>query len=391
MAPPELLMEPMLIRSDNPAMDELNDLAWELGQASQAISSPRLEPVRYAMARLVRSMNCYYSNLIEGHNTQPIEIDRALANNMNENPEQRDLQTEAKAHIEVQRWLDEDHGLDDIGFGIAGVREIHQRFYQAMPPRMHVVRHPHTDARIPIGPGQYRQTDVQVGRHIPVEASDIGRCMERWESVYTSLSPRNLPVATAAAHHRLAWIHPFLDGNGRVARLITHAMLKKAMGGVELWSVSRGFARDSDLYKRLLANCDHPRRGDLDGRGQLSESSLVEFTRYFLETALDQVGFMRTTLRTEDFTRSLLEWVRSQPTLAKGDQLIEQVILYGSVERGSVPDILGMPERTARRVVKALTEHYLLVSDSHRSPLQLNIPLHAAQAVFPEMVPGNAI
>jgi hypothetical protein len=50
-------------------------------------------------------MNCYYSNLIEGHRTHPIEIERALAQAFSIDPRQRELQLEAKAHIEVQREI----------------------------------------------------------------------------------------------------------------------------------------------------------------------------------------------------------------------------------------------------------------------------------------------
>lgn len=389
--PPQVQMEPLLIREDAPGLGELQDLVWELGQRSPEIANSRLSAVHGAVARLVRAMNCYYSNLIEGHNTQPIEIDRALANQFEADPQQRDLQEEAKAHIEVQTWIDEENGLADTGFGVAGIREIHRRFYEKLPPHMHLVTHPQTQEQVRVIPGEYRQNDVRVGRHVPVAAADIPACLARWEAVYTNLPPRNIPLAAAAAHHRLLWIHPMLDGNGRVARLITHAMLKKALSGVELWSVSRGFARTKERYKYLLQCCDHPRRGDRDGRGQLSESSLIDFTRYFLETALDQVNFMSDVLRTDDFSRALLEWIRSQPDIAKGDRIIEHIILYGSIERGEVPTLLGLPERTARRVVKALFDHYLLDAESHRAPLKLNLPLHAAQAVFPSMVPDNAV
>ena len=51
-------------------------------------------------------MNCYYSNLIEGHRTRPIDIERALAQDFSSDLEQRNLQLEAKAHIEVQTLLD---------------------------------------------------------------------------------------------------------------------------------------------------------------------------------------------------------------------------------------------------------------------------------------------
>ena len=55
-------------------------------------------------------------------------------------------------------------------------------------------------------------------------------------------------LALAAAHQRLRWIHPFIDGNGRVMRLHTHAILQ-ALGYTRgLWSPLRGFARSQDRY-----------------------------------------------------------------------------------------------------------------------------------------------
>lgn len=56
--------------------------------------------------------------------------------------------------------------------------------------------------------------------------------------------------------------------------------------------VSLGLARNVDRYKEHLADCDQPRRNDLDGRGTLSEEALANFTRFFLETCIDQVAFM---------------------------------------------------------------------------------------------------
>ena len=89
-------------------------------------------------------------------------------------------------------------------------------------------------------------------------------------------------IAAAAAHHRLAWIHPFLDGNGRVIRLISYATLLDTLDTGGIWSIARGLARNVDAYAHL-ANCDLPRRNDLDGRGNLSEEALAEFTRFFLD------------------------------------------------------------------------------------------------------------
>ena len=141
--------------------------------------------------------------------------------------------------------------------------------------------------------GELRKRDVQVGRLVAISPGAIPRFLTEFERSYAAHGKAEAILATAAAHHRLLWIHPFLDGNGRVSRLMSHAMLLDLLDTGGLWSVSRGLARSASAYKAHLANCDLPRRNDLDGRGNLSEEALTGFTRYFLETLLDQVGFVR--------------------------------------------------------------------------------------------------
>lgn len=103
-------------------------------------------------------------------------------------------------------------------------------------------------------------------------------------------------IAIAAAHHRLLWIHPFLDGNGRVARLMAHAMFRRLGIGSGLWAVSRGLARNSTEYKSLLMAADRSRENDYDGRGNLSEPALAAFCEFFLRVSLDQIRFMQSIL-----------------------------------------------------------------------------------------------
>lgn len=383
------MMEPTLIRSDSPERARLQEKAWSLGLASTALAATLPEPVTEAVTHLVRSMNCYYSNLIEGHATHPIDIDRALQSDFRDEPEQRNLQLEAKAHIEVQRWIDSD-GLSG-NYGADGICEIHRRFYEQLPEALHWVVSPDTGERIRVVSGEYRTRNVKVGRHVPISAESIALFLQRWEDVYLPLGPSRLALDAAAAHHRLVWIHPFTDGNGRVARLVTHAMLKKAMGGVGLWSVSRGFARTDDEYKRKLAACDMPRQGDRDGRGQLSEASLVAFTDYFLDVCMDQTNYMHSLLRVDHFNHQLLSWMTKQgPAIQKGIPLIEQLLLRGILHRSALPEILRAPERTARRIASDLVDRGLLGAETHRAPYKLNLPLNVAIDIFPGLIPENA-
>src|SRR3569623_3762892 len=72
------LMEPLLIGADSRPRVVLTDLALELAQKSAGISRSLPDRLTASLADLVRAMSCYYSNLIEGHATPPIDIKRAL-------------------------------------------------------------------------------------------------------------------------------------------------------------------------------------------------------------------------------------------------------------------------------------------------------------------------
>src|SRR6266446_2694980 len=285
------LMEPLLIGETSRHRGALADLAVELAQKAAGFRRSLPDSLVTSLADLVRAMNCYYSNLIEGHDTHPVDIERALKNDYSNDPRKRNLQLEAKAHIAVQKWID--------AGGVAGrtvsqdaVREIHRRFCEGLPEDLLWVENSNTGERLRVVPGELRDRDVRVGQHVAISPGAVPRFLASYENVYSRLKKTDTILSSAAAHHRLLWIHPFLDGNGRVARLVSHASLLETLDTGGIWSVARGLARDVTTYKDHLANCDLPRRNDLDGRGNLSEEALAAFSRFFLEICLDQINFM---------------------------------------------------------------------------------------------------
>lgn len=205
------------------------------------------------LADFVRTMNCYYSNLIEGHNTHPVDIERALNNDLSRNTRKGNLQLEAKAHIEVQRWIDEG-SLEDREMTIEGVREIHPRFTNLLPEELRWVEDPETGEKRPVVAGEWRDHDVAVGAHAPVSPVAVPRFMQRFEERYSRLGNFEAILAAGPAHHHLLYIHPFADGNGRVTRLMSYATLRRALDTAGLWSVARGLARRSREYKAHLAD-----------------------------------------------------------------------------------------------------------------------------------------
>jgi hypothetical protein len=234
-------MEPLIIEEGSRHRGALSDLALDLVARSSGFRRSLPDGVRSALADLVRSMNCYYSNLIEGHDTHPIDIERALKNDYSQDRRKRELQVEAKAHIEVQQWIDRG-GLAGKAAAAGSVCEVHRRFCQLLPDELRWAEDPETHERLEVKPGELRGRDVKVGNHIAISPGAVPRFLARFEDVYRRSGRTDGVIGIAAAHHRLLWIHPFLDGNGRVARLISHAMLLDALDTGGIWSVAGGRA-----------------------------------------------------------------------------------------------------------------------------------------------------
>ena len=384
------LMEPMVVSESSRHRTALCDLAIEL--ASQAFGFRRSLPegVMTALADLVRAMNCYYSNLIEGHDTHPIDIERALKNDYSTDPARRDLQLEARAHVAVQEWIDHG-GLKGRATTVSGLLEIHRRFGELLPDELLWAQDPESGERIRVIPGALRERDVRVGRHVPVSPGALPRFLARFEAAYGGLGKTDRILAAAGAHHRLLWIHPFLDGNGRVARLISYAMLLETLDTGGIWSIARGLARNEVTYKSQLAACDMVRRNDLDGRGHLSEEALAEFTRFFLNTCIDQVKFMEGLVQPDRLRDRILIWteeeIRADALPPKSGAVLEAVLYRGELQRGEVARITGTGERQARRVTAALIEQEVLASTSSRAPLRLAFPAKLASRWLPGLFP----
>lgn len=386
-------MEPLVLSEMSRHRPALSDLALDLASRSAGFRRSLPAGVAEALASLVRSMNCYYSNLIEGHNTHPVDIERAMREDYSADKAKRNLQLEARAHVEVQRWID-GGGVGGRAVAMETVCEIHRRFGELLPPELLVVENPDTGRTVAMVPGELRNGDVRVGLHVAISAGAVPRFLQRFAQTYGALGKSETILAAAAAHHRLLWIHPFFDGNGRVARLMSHAVLLQALDTGGVWSIARGFARNVGTYKQHLMNCDSPRRNDLDGRGALSEEALAEFTHFFLETCLDQVRCMEELVQPDRLRDRVLIWaeeeMRAGTLPAKAGQVLESVLFRGELPRGDVPTLLGTGERQARRVVSALLERGVLSSESTRAHLRLTFPATLAGRWMPGLFPEQA-
>ncbi len=388
-------MEPLLPKNRG---ERLAALALDVIRRAGRLSGALHPVTRRGVADLVRSMNSYYSNLIEGHRTTPRDMDAALSRNFSSDPKRRALQQLHLAHVQTQEWLESKVTAMPAAEICSEefLCSLHREFYERLPDslrrvegdrgRLHSVR-----------PGELRTTEVSVGRHLAPASRHLSTFLQRFADFY---GPRVEPtpggfVTAAAAHHRLAWIHPFLDGNGRITRLFTHAWLRKADADADgLWTLARGLARSQTEYLSVLARADERRLNDMDGRGYLSDQRLAEFCEFLLGTACDQLDFMGGLLDLDGMQRRIVGYAErreSAKELPSGAAVVlRDIFLRGEIIRGDVARIAGVSPRTGQNITRELLALRLLRSDTPKGPMRLGFPSDAAGHYFPNLFPAGA-
>jgi len=385
-------LEPMRLSS---VPEQITGLAIELSASCERLGCGLHAQSAANLADLVRVMNAYYTNLIEGHQTRPRDIERAMTGDLDAEGSRRDLQLEAAAHVRVQTALDKLALKEELPepSSLRFLSELHKDFYTDAPTSMLTVEG--QNASFLMTPGDWRsesEHDVAVGRHIPPSSLVVERFMQRFADAYqlTPIKKGQRLMLIPVAHHRFNYIHPFPDGNGRVSRLMSHAMAHWAgIGAHGLWSVSRGLARGLESrteYTSMMDLADTPRQGDYDGRGNLSEKALQEFSQWFLEVCLDQVEFMSAQFELHRLDTRYDRLVAGHDTLKpESSSLLKEALRSGEFERGQASRITGLPSRTAQRVLQDVIAEGLLASDTPKGSVSLRFPASTLDTLFPRL------
>lgn len=346
-------------------------------------------------------MNSYYSNRIEEQHTTPSELESALNRDYSNDLSVARKQRLAMAHINVEQLLESEwleRPANDL-FTLENVRQIHSKLYESIPESERFTPEGHI-----VVPGEFRNVNVRVGNHLAPEPTEISALMTHWEHGYQHTSGmERFIIAAICSHHRLAWIHPFRDGNGRASRLHLHLILDRLGLTHGLWSPLRGFARDVERYYGSLAAADSVRLNDTDGRGSLSEHKLIEWVEYGIDVCVDQTTFMSTLLSLDTFKKNLavlisvLEarpWmIRSQTSVIRSEALepLHYVALSGPIDRARFTAMTGLGDRTARRVLASLLDYGLLSSTSPRGSVAFALPFASLQFLFPRLWPESSL
>lgn len=383
-------LEPLLIDPVPADMVEMADLMLTLKGRLEGLY-PHETADR--IAQLLQLTNSFYSNLIEGQYTEPKVIEQKARIKRSA----KQLTEIATSHVHLQRALeriiDRDAGPEwPRLFSISLVSLIHRGLFRDASEQELKIE----GLEAPMVPGELRdiaQLNVSVGQHDAPAFQAVRPMLERMQVVYGRIAdPRYRLIAALAYHHRLAWVHPFPDGNGRVVRMITHLQLLKLGLASPLWSISRGLARNHEAYYQHLAQADQHRQGDLDGRGQFSLKALQAFVRFMLRTCIDQMTYMLDALD-RDTLRARIERAVAfdERFIAAGikpeaARALHILITQGAVLRNDFKVYMGLGERTAISQLKQLVQLGVVDSPSPKSRIiHPGFPVWFAQLVFPDL------
>lgn len=363
----------------------LLDKAAGIVHAAIALQSVAHHATRDAVRELVRSINAYHSLRIEGLAIHPGTIEKAFHQEFSGQTDIAQLQRIALAHLQAESELEqlaEGQSAVHSAFLVA----VHQALYSRLSPVDRTTKEGRE-----IEPGRLRTDTVQVGKHVPPSAGSVPLFLKRMDEVYSREQgwERKL-IAIACLHHRIVWLHPFLDGGGRAIRLQTNLALGYLSGG--LWTPSRGLAMAPQEYFTRILNAHSPRRGMLDGRSTLTATGLTEWVDFFLDICKDQVDVMTRSLNLDGMKRRIEAFVTVRAVHDKEMRTEAILPLYhlfaaGPVSRGEFVQLTGLGERTGRNLLAHLLATRLVTSESARGPVRFGLPLDALYFLLPELYP----
>lgn len=342
---------------------------------------------------LMRITNSYYSNLIEGQYTEPVTLSARVPRR-----DSKELRELAESHIGVQELLERvvrrPKAVDapwSVFFAPEFMSVIHRRLFVGAGDKDLRL----SDGRL-LAPGQLRDTakrNVLVGDHAAPAWESVTPMLKRLQHVYggqPDLTSRIL--SSLSYHHRLAFVHPFEDGNGRVVRMITHLQLMRLALASPLWSLSRGLARKQEEYYGRLRAADQPRRGDLDGRGQLTQGGLFEFVEFMLQVCIDQMEYVEKAMDLVTLRQRLERVIGLEGVFVESGvkqemaKAIHILLTQGEIARADFKIFSGLHDRVASDQLKKLIDMGVVEAPSAKSrSIYPGLPVWFAQMIFPDL------
>ncbi len=381
--------------------EELLSLAEEVCIRSAALGGNHNKIVLNSVKDLLRTTNSYYSNQIESEGTHPLDIEKAMKQDFSNDDKKRNLQFLSIAYINTQKWLEVIATDIDNIFKKDFLLTIHNSFYtkDGMETFLDIKSE---DSIIKMIPGTIRDHDVCVSKYVAPEYMELNSILNAFENQYKSIynpsTKAKKLLYVLSSHHRLAWIHPFLDGNGRVSRLfLDAAFLNVNIEGYGLWNISRGLARSNKDYREYLRFGDMKQQGSTDGKGPLSLRGLKYYLKFMLDISIDQINFMNENLQLSSLANKIDKFILLSNNGLLGIEafpeastiILKELLIKGEMARGEVKNIIQKSDRTATTLIKTLIEREYIESDTPKGAIRIKFNTTFASYLMPNLIPNK--
>jgi len=216
-----------------------------------------------------------------------------------------------------------------------------------------------------LNPGSYRNHAVEIkgAYHKPPESQQqIENYMQQlFDFINEETSPKYDLLKMAIAHHRFMWIHPFGNGNGRVGRLFTYALLVKAGFNVHVGSILNPtaiFCNDRDKYYKYLSNADIG-----------SDEGLIAWCTYVLEglkTEIDKIDRLLDYQYLKDaILIPALEYSKTMKYIDTREyKILKLTIEKQIIQNSDIKEVLKENHMTSiSRYIRVLKEKKMIVSE----------------------------
>lgn len=391
-------------------LEDLRDLAQDVLTGSRDLEVKLAPETAQAIGDKLRILNSLFSNQIEGHFTTFLEIENRLGLKEREPvivPKTEDQYAAelGEAHVNAETALvrllasQPEGNVSHPDF----IRHIHRTFFDALPPEHQFTHSAGGFTKYPVMPGVFRDGPVRIstddGESMPIgpmTTPDLDANMRLFGRIFHPDSFRGGEakiIAAAAGHAKLAWLHPFRDGNGRSVRLYTSLFLARCgINRANLWSLSRGLAEKKGRYFTGLRFSNPGPTGQDRNALTFQSENTAAGCNIFLNICKDQIAFMHSQLMLNTITERIERFAETQlgtqygKNKSEAGRILRAVFNSGRMERQEAYAVLGgLGEKTAQRIINGLVNDGYLKSDTHRAPLTIGLPPTALREYFPRI------
>ncbi len=332
--------------------------------ARHAVQDLPITPSVLATLReTARLYSTHYSTMIEGNRLTQEQVSKVLKRGQHFPGRERDQKEVLGYYAALER-------AERIAASELAISENHIRTLHGLIM---------ADGRKKVKPTPYRggQNVIRDSRsrgiiYMPPEAKDVPSLM-RELIAWISFSQRNslpCPICAGIAHYQFATIHPYFDGNGRTARLLTTLILH--LGGYDLkglYSLEEYYARNlADYYKALTVGPSH---NYYEGR---KGADITEWVEYFCDGVASSFENVRRRAQEAAGTGAADQSAvlrRLDPRQRKALELFRQSTVITSRD---LEALFGISQRAARNLLTAWVEQgFIVVADPAKKTRKYNL------------------